>query len=130
MYGDYVGCVLQAILQEIVQGLNIEKVLPSYKYSITSRSATLLCSRYTQCMLTVCVLVWYSCLAGLRILQKNGHLPTDSSLFREYARYYVYMYIIVRISFSFYVGSKDNFIEVRLTALKALVDIVQGRESP
>ena len=58
MYGDYVVCVLQAILQEIVQGLNIEKVLPSYKYSITSRSATLLCSRYTQCMLTVCV-CWY-----------------------------------------------------------------------
>lgn len=32
-----VDLVLQAILQEIVQGLNIEKVLPSYKYSITAR---------------------------------------------------------------------------------------------
>ena len=64
MYGDYVGCVLQAILQEIVQGLNIEKVLPSYKYSITSRSATLLCSRYTHsvCLLCVCVgMVQLSC---------------------------------------------------------------------
>lgn len=30
----------------------------------------------------------YSCLAGLRVLQKNGHLPTDASLFREYARFY------------------------------------------
>jgi transcription initiation factor TFIID subunit 2 len=77
----------QAILQEIVQGLNIEKVLPSYKYSVTA-----------------------SCLAGLRVLQKNGHLPTDSSLFREYA-------------------SKDKFMDVRLAALKALVDIVQAEHS-
>jgi transcription initiation factor TFIID subunit 2 len=46
----------------------------------------------------------------LRVLQKNGHLPTDSSLFREYA-------------------SKDNFVEVRLAALKALVDIVQAEHS-
>ena len=30
----------------------------------------------------------YSCLSGLRVLQKNGHLPTDASLFREYARFY------------------------------------------
>ena len=29
--------VLQAILQEIVQGLNIEKVIHSYKHSITAR---------------------------------------------------------------------------------------------
>jgi transcription initiation factor TFIID subunit 2 len=70
-----------------VQGLNIEKVLPSYKYSITA-----------------------SCLAGLRVLQKNGHLPTDSSTFREYA-------------------SRDNFIEVRVAALRALVDIIQTEHS-
>ena len=30
--------VFQLVLQEIVQHLNIEKVLPSYRYSITTRS--------------------------------------------------------------------------------------------
>ena len=30
-----------------------------------------------------------SCLHALRVLQKNGHLPTESHLFQEYAGYVV-----------------------------------------
>lgn len=77
----------QAVLQEIVQHLNIEKVLPSYHCSITC-----------------------SCLRALRVLQKNGHLPSDSSIFLQYS-------------------SVGNFSELRITALQCIADIVQAEHS-
>ncbi|KAL5486754.1 hypothetical protein EMCRGX_G019273 [Ephydatia muelleri] len=77
----------QAVLQEIVQHLNIEKVLPSFHCSITC-----------------------SCLRALRVLQKNGHLPPDSSLFMQYS-------------------SVGNFYELRLAALQCVADIVQADHS-
>lgn len=74
----------QALLQELVVRLNLESVLPSYKHAVT-----------------------VSCLKCLRELQRNGHLPADSSLFRSYA------------------SSCDNYIDVRLAAFSALVDVLQ-----
>lgn len=50
------------ILEEISRYLNLEKLLPSYKYSITK-----------------------SCLKAIRKLQKTGHLPSNPGLFRDYA---------------------------------------------
>ncbi|XP_070386119.1 transcription initiation factor TFIID subunit 2-like [Dermacentor albipictus] len=68
------------ILEEITRCLNLEKLLPCYKYTIT-----------------------VGCLKAIRKLQKMGHLPNISALFREYAQY-------------------GLFIDVRLAALEALVD--------
>lgn len=68
------------ILEEITRCLNLEKLLPCYKFTIT-----------------------VGCLKAIRKLQKMGHLPNISSLFREYAQY-------------------GLFLDVRLAALEALVD--------
>ncbi|XP_049513060.1 LOW QUALITY PROTEIN: transcription initiation factor TFIID subunit 2-like [Dermacentor silvarum] len=68
------------ILEEITRCLNLEKLLPCYKYTIT-----------------------VGCLKAIRKLQKMGHLPNISALFREYAQY-------------------GLFLDVRLAALEALVD--------
>lgn len=56
------------ILEEITRCLNIEKLLPCYKYIVT-----------------------VSCLKAIRKLQKMGHLPNYPSLFREYAQYGIYV---------------------------------------
>ena len=61
------------VLSEIVRYLNLEKILPCYKLSVT-----------------------VSCLKAIRVLQKNGHLPPKSSIFMNYATYPVF--IDVRIS--------------------------------
>ena len=50
------------ILEEISRYLNLEKLLPSYKYTVTK-----------------------SCLKAIRKLQKTGHLPSNPGLFRDYA---------------------------------------------
>ncbi|XP_029828868.2 transcription initiation factor TFIID subunit 2 [Ixodes scapularis] len=68
------------ILEEITRCLNLEKLLPCYKFTIT-----------------------VGCLKAIRKLQKMGHLPNISALFREYAQY-------------------GLFLDVRLAALEALVD--------
>ncbi|XP_077546800.1 transcription initiation factor TFIID subunit 2-like [Haemaphysalis longicornis] len=68
------------ILEEITRCLNLEKLLPCYKYTIT-----------------------VGCLKAIRKLQKMGHLPNISALFREYAQY-------------------GLFFDVRIAALEALVD--------
>ncbi|XP_071743330.1 transcription initiation factor TFIID subunit 2 [Lepeophtheirus salmonis] len=52
------------ILEEITRFLNLEKLLPCYKYTVT-----------------------VSCLRAIRKLQKTGHLPPNPSLFRDYATY-------------------------------------------
>lgn len=48
-----------------------------------------------------------SCLRAIRELQKNGHIPSDASLFKSYAEY-------------------GHFIDVRIAALDALVDYTRG----
>ncbi|XP_048220089.1 LOW QUALITY PROTEIN: transcription initiation factor TFIID subunit 2-like [Perognathus longimembris pacificus] len=71
---------VQLILEEITRCLNMEKLLPSYRYTIT-----------------------VSCLRAIRVLQKNGHVPSDPALFKSYAEY-------------------GHFVDIRLAALEALVD--------
>lgn len=50
------------IVEEITRFLNLEKLIPGYQLCVT-----------------------VSCLAAIRHLQKNGHLPDDSSIFKSYA---------------------------------------------
>ncbi|CAD6216069.1 GSCOCG00011268001-RA-CDS [Cotesia congregata] len=54
----------KAILEEVTRHLNLEKLLPCYKYTVT-----------------------VSCLKVIRILQKFGHLPSNPLLFKAYASY-------------------------------------------
>ncbi|XP_060530001.1 transcription initiation factor TFIID subunit 2 isoform X2 [Cylas formicarius] len=72
------------ILEEITRLLNLEKALPCYKYTVS-----------------------VACLKAIRKLQKFGHLPSRSTLFKSYAQY-------------------GNFIDVRLAALECLVDFVKA----
>lgn len=51
-----------------------------------------------------------SCLRAIRELQKNGHIPSDASLFKSYAEY-------------------GHFVDVRVAALEALVDYTRGTAS-
>lgn len=53
---------VQIVLQEVVKSLNIDKVLPSYKYCVT-----------------------VSCLKAVRVLQHMGHIPSSSELFKQYS---------------------------------------------
>ena len=76
--------VLQQVLEEVTRCLNLEKLLPCYHHTVT-----------------------ISCLKAIRRLQKNGHLPSDPTLFQTYAQY-------------------GHFMEIRLAALEALVDYVKG----
>lgn len=48
-----------------------------------------------------------SCLRAIRMLQKNGHIPSDPSLFKAYAEY-------------------GHFVDVRVAALEAVVDYTRG----
>ncbi|KAM4864852.1 LOW QUALITY PROTEIN: transcription initiation factor TFIID subunit 2-like, partial [Thomomys bottae] len=68
------------ILEEITRFLNMEKLLPSYRHIIT-----------------------VSCLRAIRVLQKNGHVPSDPALFKSYAEY-------------------GHFVDIRIAALEAVVD--------
>lgn len=52
------------VLEEITRLLNLEKVLPCYKYTVT-----------------------VACLKAIRKMQKFGHLPSSPTLFRSYAQY-------------------------------------------
>lgn len=63
--------------------MNLEKHLPSYKYSVS-----------------------VSCLKVIRKLQKCGHLPPTSKIYRSYAAY-------------------GQYIDVRLAAMECLVDFVK-----
>ncbi|XP_006895086.1 PREDICTED: transcription initiation factor TFIID subunit 2-like [Elephantulus edwardii] len=55
---------VRLILEEITRFLNMEKLLPSYRHTIT-----------------------VSCLRAIRVLRKNGHVQRDPALFKSYAEY-------------------------------------------
>ncbi len=58
------GCFVvdtKSIVEQMVKSLNLDKLVPSYKYCVT-----------------------VSCLRGLRNLQRNGHIPNDATLFKSY----------------------------------------------
>ncbi|XP_038057385.1 transcription initiation factor TFIID subunit 2-like [Patiria miniata] len=71
------------VLEEVTRCLNLEKLLPCYHHRVT-----------------------ISCLQAIRTLQKNGHLPSDPTLFQTYAQY-------------------SHFVEIRMAALESLVDYVK-----
>lgn len=75
------------VLEEITRILNLEKYLPSYKYMVS-----------------------VACLKVIRKLQKCGHIPPSSKIYRSYAEY-------------------GQYIDVRLAAMECLVDYlkVDGR---
>lgn len=77
---DSLSADTKLILEEMTRCLNLEKLLPCYKFTVT-----------------------VGCLKAIRRLQKMGHLPNISALFRDYAQY-------------------GQFVDVRLAALEALVD--------
>lgn len=52
------------VLEEVTRILNLEKMLPCYKYTVT-----------------------VACLYAIRKLQKFGHLPSSANLFKNYAEY-------------------------------------------
>ena len=52
------------ILEEVTRFLNMEKLLPCYKFVVTN-----------------------ACLKAIRKLQKTGHLPSKPVIFRDYAEY-------------------------------------------
>ncbi|KAK3736334.1 hypothetical protein QZH41_020807, partial [Actinostola sp. cb2023] len=54
----------QLVLSEVTRRLNLEKLLPSYRYTVT-----------------------VSCLKTLRALQVNGQVPSDSKTFEYYSSY-------------------------------------------
>ncbi|XP_061529597.1 transcription initiation factor TFIID subunit 2 isoform X1 [Phycodurus eques] len=84
---DNLNADVRLILEEITRFLNMEKLLPSYRSTIT-----------------------ISCLKAIRQLQKNGHIPSEASLFRSYAEY-------------------GHFVDVRVAALEALVDYTRVEKS-
>jgi len=55
------------VVEEVTRYLNLEKLLPSYRYTVTS-----------------------ACLHAIRKLQKTGHLPPNPHLFRDYAAYGIF----------------------------------------
>jgi transcription initiation factor TFIID subunit 2 len=52
------------VLEEVARALNLEKLLPTYKFAVT-----------------------VGCLKTIRKLQKCGQLPSKSDLFKSYAQY-------------------------------------------
>ena len=52
------------ILEEVTRFLNMEKLLPCYKFVVTK-----------------------ACLKAIRKLQKTGHLPSKAVIFRDYSSY-------------------------------------------
>ncbi|MCL4132192.1 UNVERIFIED_CONTAM: hypothetical protein GTU68_014761, partial [Idotea baltica] len=64
---------IKKVLAEVTRSLNLEKLLPCYKLTVTS-----------------------SCLKAIRTLQRNGYLPPKSDVFKSYAIYP--FFIDVRIS--------------------------------
>ncbi|KAL4236698.1 Transcription initiation factor TFIID subunit 2 [Mactra antiquata] len=57
----------KSILDEITRCLNVEKLLPCYRLTVT-----------------------VSCIRTIRVLQKFGHLPSDPTLFRSYSQHGVF----------------------------------------
>ncbi|XP_065647290.1 transcription initiation factor TFIID subunit 2 isoform X3 [Hydra vulgaris] len=52
------------VLSEVVCRLNMDKIIPSFRYAVTC-----------------------SCLKVIRCMQTNGHIPAESALFKKYSKY-------------------------------------------
>ncbi|XP_059158232.1 transcription initiation factor TFIID subunit 2-like [Physella acuta] len=81
---DTLSTETKQVLEEVVRCLNLEKLMPCYRYTVT-----------------------VSCLYTIRTLQKLGHLPIDSDVFKDYAQ-------------------PGIFRDVRVAAITCLVDFIRG----
>lgn len=84
---DQLPSETKQVAEEIVRCLNLDKILPCYKYVVT-----------------------VACLKAIQQLQRMGHLPSNSHLFRQYTPY-------------------DLFFDVRCAAVVQLVDIIRAEQS-
>ncbi|KAK6179586.1 hypothetical protein SNE40_011910 [Patella caerulea] len=64
---EYLSADMKLILEECTRCLNLEKLLPCYRHTVT-----------------------VSCIKLIRTMQKYGHLPNDSEIFQCYATYGVF----------------------------------------
>ncbi|XP_078318588.1 transcription initiation factor TFIID subunit 2-like isoform X2 [Crassostrea virginica] len=64
---DNLSAETKQILEEITRYLNLEKLLPCYRHTVT-----------------------VSCLSAIRTLQKFGHLPSEVEFFKSYAKHGVF----------------------------------------
>ncbi|CAG5129612.1 unnamed protein product, partial [Candidula unifasciata] len=60
---DMLSADIKLVVEEVVRCLNLEKLMPCYKYTVT-----------------------VSCLYTIRTLQKLGHLPNESDFFKDYTQ--------------------------------------------
>ncbi|XP_048519016.1 transcription initiation factor TFIID subunit 2 [Dendroctonus ponderosae] len=81
---DNLSADTKSILEEITRVLNLEKALPCYKYTVS-----------------------VECLKVIRKMQRFGHLPSRSTIFKFYAEY-------------------GHYTDVRLAALECLVEFVKA----
>ncbi|KAH1000394.1 hypothetical protein HUJ04_000304 [Dendroctonus ponderosae] len=81
---DNLSADTKSILEEITRVLNLEKALPCYKYTVS-----------------------VECLRVIRKMQRFGHLPSRSTIFKFYAEY-------------------GHYTDVRLAALECLVEFVKA----
>ncbi|KAH9489969.1 Transcription initiation factor TFIID subunit 2, partial [Bulinus truncatus] len=75
---------IKLVLEEVVRCLNLEKLMPCYRFTVT-----------------------VSCLYTIRTLQKLGHLPIESDVFKDYSQ-------------------PGIFRDVRVAAITCLVDFIRG----
>lgn len=100
----------KAILEEVTRNLNLEKLLPCYKYTVS-----------------------VACLKVIRILQKFGHLPSNPHLFRAYAAYGQFIGTGSTTMLCIMLAGNSNIhtsviiinLDVRIAALEALVDFTR-----
>ncbi|XP_063225105.1 transcription initiation factor TFIID subunit 2 [Bacillus rossius redtenbacheri] len=94
----------KCVLEEVTRCLNLEKLLPCYKYTVT-----------------------VACLKAIRKLQKFGHLPSNPSLFKSYAAYG--QFIDVRLAA---LEALVDFTRVdgRWPDLQFLLDLLEGDPDP
>ncbi|XP_001664244.2 transcription initiation factor TFIID subunit 2 [Aedes aegypti] len=92
------------VLEEVTRILNLEKHLPSYKYTVS-----------------------IACLKVIRKLQKCGHLPTNPKIYRSYAAYG--QYIDVRVAA---MECLVDFVKIdgRWEDLEHLIDMLETDPDP
>lgn len=84
---DQLPSETKLVAEEVTRCLNLEKILPGYKYVVT-----------------------VACLKAIQQLQRMGHLPSNSLLFRSYTVY-------------------NLFYDVRCAAVVELIDIIKQEQN-
>lgn len=104
MTADALSTDTKCILDEITRYLNLDKLLPCYRYTVT-----------------------VSCLTAIRHLQKMGHLPSNPMFFREYALNGVFIDVRKAALKALIDITKS---EVRKEDLDFLLDLIENEPIP